>query len=53
MLDHSFLARHGDHINPTTIYIVFRASRKRQIKAQFAANGYSIGKSCNAGLALS
>jgi len=35
------------------MYIVFRASRKRQIKAQLAANGYSIGKSCNAGLTLS
>jgi hypothetical protein len=35
------------------MYIVFRASRKRQIKAQLAANGYSISKSCNAGLTLS
>jgi hypothetical protein len=40
-------------INPATIYIVFRASRKCQIKAQLAANGYSIGKSCNAELTLS
>ncbi len=40
-------------INPATIYIVFRASGKCQIKAQLAANGYSIGKSCNAELALS
>jgi hypothetical protein len=35
------------------MHIIFRASRKRQIKAQLAANGYSISKSCNAGLMLS
>ena len=39
-------------INPMTIYVAFRASDKRQIKAQLAANGCSIGKSCNAELAL-
>jgi hypothetical protein len=35
------------------MYIVFRAPGNRQIKAQLAANGFSIGKSCNAELALS
>jgi hypothetical protein len=52
-------------INPTIVYVVFRDSRKRQIKAQFAAKahsircahgagpGYSISKSCNAELTLS
>jgi len=40
-------------INPATIYITFRVSRKRQIKARLAANGHSIGKSRNAELALS
>jgi hypothetical protein len=52
-------------INPATIHIVFRVSRKRQIKARLAAKaqciryahgagpGHSIGKSRNAELALS
>ena len=35
-------------INPATIYIAFRASSMRWIKAQCAANGHSIGKCCNA-----
>ena len=39
-------------INPATKYIVFRVTDKRQIKAQLAGNGCSIGKSCNAALAL-
>jgi len=34
------------------MYIVFRASDKRQIKAQLAGNGCSIGKSCNAEMAF-
>jgi len=42
----------SDCIAPATIYVIFRASTKRQIKAPLAANGCSIGKSCNAGLAL-
>jgi hypothetical protein len=37
-------------INPATKYIVFRATRMRQIKAQLAAKGCSLGKSCNAEL---
>ena len=40
-------------INPATKYAVFRASDKRQIKAQLAGNGCSIDKSCNAELTLS
>jgi len=40
-------------INATTKYIVFRASRMRQIKAQLAAKGCSLGKSCNAEMAHS
>jgi len=40
-------------INPATIYITFRVSRKRQIKARLAVNGHSIGKSRNAEQALS
>jgi len=40
-------------INPATIYIAFRAPRKRQIKAWLAANGCSIGKSRNTELAFS
>ena len=39
-------------INPATIYVVFRAIDKRQIKARLAANGCSIGKSRNAELAF-
>jgi len=46
-------ARPDNTINPATIYVVFRGPRKRQIKARLAANGHSIGKSCNAELALS
>jgi hypothetical protein len=34
-------------INPATIYIAFRASNIRWIKAQCAVNGRSIGKYCN------
>ena len=56
----SYYSRIGDFaslrfqmaINPATIYAVFRASPKRQIKAQLAGNGHSIGKSCNAELTL-
>jgi hypothetical protein len=41
-------------INPATQYIVFRSSRKRQIKAWRTGNGYySIGKGRNAVLAFS
>jgi hypothetical protein len=52
-------------INPAIVYVVFRASRKRQIKAQLAGKtqsvryahgadpGCSIDKSCNAELTLS
>jgi hypothetical protein len=40
-------------INPPIVYVVFRASRKGQIKAQLAGNGCSIDKSCNAELTLS
>ena len=40
------------YINPATKYVVFRASDKRQIKAQLAGNGCSIDKSCNAEMAL-
>jgi hypothetical protein len=44
----------GQHfINPATQYIVFRSSRKSQIKAWRAGNGYSIGKGRNAVLAFS
>jgi len=39
-------------INPAAKYVVFRATDKRQIKAWLAANGYSIGQSRNAELAL-
>ncbi len=39
-------------INPATKYAVIRVSDKRQIKARLEANGYSIGKSRNAELAL-
>ena len=39
-------------INPATIYVAFRATDKRQIKAQLAGKGCSLGKSCNAELAL-
>ena len=45
--------RYCSIINPATMYIAFRASRKRQIKARLAANGYSIGKSRYAELAFS
>jgi hypothetical protein len=40
-------------INPPIVYVVFRASRKRQIKAQLAGIGCSIDKSCNGELTLS
>jgi hypothetical protein len=46
------IARFGVLINPATKYVVFRASDKRQIKAQLAGNGCSIDKSCNTELAL-
>jgi hypothetical protein len=48
----SIVQRGSCHINPATMYVVFRASDKRQIKAQPAGNDYSIGKSCNAEMAL-
>jgi hypothetical protein len=40
-------------INPAIVHVVFRDSRKRQIKAQLADYGYSISESCNAELTLS
>ncbi len=38
-------------INPTTIYIRFRASGSCQDKAQCAGKGHSLAKCCNAVLA--